>query len=502
MTFYQAVNEIRKKNSGEFLYLNPYFCDNKDKLVLFCDISKIHNLPDDFQILDSKLIDTSVNPNRIYEIRSLDILKNIEANSEYRVFPNFNSESKISTSVKDMIDEIKKLNVEIVDGVFKDIILLYDEDRNTFVCNKDLKSLKLPKNFIKLGDSLIKDESNQYGFAYCNPLKITNYSSYIYPNIPSNKIINNIYEFFDLVKLLNPNCKMGLDNSKLCSTIQINDLVLPDGYYVNDLGSIYCIDDGRFVCDVYTINEKVLEDKIDSEEIEPIKANVFSEMNTAKKHKVYELDADGNFIYENGKRKTREGTLQESIDSLKKARSALISKKEAATRESMEKSDIMINAFFNGRELAKANNEVEYERIKNENNTKINSYSVGDVNRIKYELALSEFEKGYKFDENKKIIEKRNKHIIKKKVYTGKSENILVASAMMVGAGMALFKNENPAAFFEYEETEKFKKAKDNKPGFIARGCKKLLEKVKFYINNFEDYSFVDEGVDINAYAR
>lgn len=492
MTFYQVVNEIRKKNSGEFLYLNPYYCDDKDKYVLFCDKSKLCNLPSGFEIVDSKLVDNT--NNREYEIRTLDILKNIESNSEYRLFPVFVSETKVPDSIKNIIDEIKRLNVEVVDGVSKEITLLYYDEINTFVCNKELSSLKLPDGYVKL-EKAFKVANKYYGFTYCNPLKIINYSSYIYPNVSSKKVINSFNEFCELAKLLNPNCKMGLDNDKLCSTIQINDLVLPDCYFVDDSNSSIYYKEGveeQHVCYVYKVSKQEFSDKVDSGEIKQINANVFAEANKAKKHKVYELDAAGNFIYENGKRKTREGTLQESIDSLKKARSA--------TKESKEKSEIMADAFFNGRRLAEANNIREYERIKNVIINKMNSYPIGDVNRTKYELALSEFEKGYKFNETKKIIDNRKKHIIVKKEYKGINQNnILIGASMLIGAGMIAFKHENPTALFEYVETEKFKAVKEKKPGFIARGCKKLLSKVK----DFVDYiNLEEEEVDFNAYAR
>ena len=130
----------------------------------------------------------------------------------------------------------------------------------------------------------------------------------------------------------------------------------------------------------------------------------------------------------------------------------------------------------------------------------MNSYPIGDVNRTKYELALSEFEKGYKFNETKKIIDNRKKHIIVKKEYKGINQNnILIGASMLIGAGMIAFKHENPTALFEYVETEKFKAVKEKKPGFIARGCKKLLSKVK----DFVDYiNLEEEEVDFNAYAR
>ena len=504
MTFYQAVNEIRKNNDGEFLYLNPHFCDDRDKLVLFCDIDKLRNLPDEFEILDSKLIDKSVNPNRKYEIRSLSILENIDYYSEYRVFPKFNSEARISNSIINIIEEIKKLNVYYVDGVPKNIRILYDEDRNTFVCDRELSSLKLPKDFIKLGNYLIQNGDNQYGFYYSKNLQITNYSSYIYPNVSINKECSNISDLANYIKLLNPNCKVGFRDNNIFTTLPINELVIPKDYIIDEDGNI------KHGSDVFgkiaKFSEAELYEKQEKSEVLKTRANVFGEMNKAKKYKVYVLDASGNFIYENGKRKTREGTLEESIASLKKARDTLkainIVKKEEATIESVENSQIMANAFFEGKRLKEANNSREYERIRDSITEKINSCSVEDKNRKKYELALSEFNKGYNFLEDKKTIERRKKHIIVKKEYTGKDrESILVGSSILYGAGNILFRQENPASFFEYVETEKFKKGKmEIKPGFLSRGCKNLMERFNTYINSFDDYDM--EEVDISAYAR
>lgn len=505
MTFYQVVNEIRKKNDGEFLYLNPHFCDESDKLVLFCDLEKLKKLPDGFEIFNSKLIDKTSNVNIEYEIRPLSILKNIDNNSKYRFIPVFKSEDEVDNSIKNIINEIKRLNSVHYKSSKNYLKILYYDDCRTFICNKELSSLILPDGFSKYGNSFITSDDNQYGFYFLRDYNLINYSSYIYPNISSNKVCNSIEDLANTIKLLNPNCKVGFKDNGIYSTIQINDLVMPDGYYIDKDRQI--IHNGTVFGKIFKYDEAELHEKLEMGQVNKIKSNVFSEMNKSKKYRVYVLDSEGNFVYEKGAdgkliRKTKEGTLQESIDSLKRAKSALIAKKEAATKDSIEKSNIMTQAFFNGRRLALANNEAEYERVKNELMSRIKSYPDGDVNRTKNEIALSEFEKGYKFNQIKETIEHRNKHIIKKKVYSNNSENILVASTMIAGAGVVLFKGENPTAFFEYEKTEKFKNSRDCKPGFIARGCKKLLEKVKFYTNKFDNYSIMDDEVDINAYAR
>ena len=514
MTFYQVVNEIRKINEGKFLYLNPNFCSVKDRCVLFCDISKLKDLPNGFFVANSKLVDRSVNPNIEYEIRPLEYLKNIESNSEYRVYPRFDSDFKISDSIKNIIEEIKRLNLEVVDGIVKEIKILYDEEKNTFVCNRELKTLKLPDGFYKLGDSLFKNDNNQYGFAYCNPLNVTNYSSYIYPDFSIQQKFDNLRDLANSIQLLNPNCKIWYyeddeGHKSIHSTIKLKDLVMPGNYYISDTyGEIRYIDDSCkdiFIGLGYNINNKEYDEEQFMGKRIATDVNIFGQINRAKKHIVYELDANGNFIYENGKRKTRYGTLQESIDSLKSARATLIAKKEIATEESKEKSEIIAEAFFKGRRLAEANNNMEYERIVNDLNTKIQTLPIGNKNRINYEIELSEFNKGYNFDETKKTIERRKKHIIVKKEATGiNQEIILVGATIMYGAGTVLYRQENPAALFEYVETETFKKGKKEcKPGFIARGCKKLLEKVKLYASNIENYDFMnDEEVDINAYAR